>query len=58
MNKLSADQLELTEVIHFWVKAALASIIAFDRVGAVADSTYEAYQRPSNSPVLLSKLTL
>lgn len=54
MDKLSADQQELTEAVYLWVKAALASITAFDRVGAVADSTYEAYQRPSNSPVLLS----
>ncbi|CAN9241053.1 unnamed protein product [Alternaria alternata] len=54
MDKLSADQQELTEAVYLWVKAALASITAFDRVGAVADSTYEAYQRPSISPVLLS----
>jgi hypothetical protein len=53
-DELSAGQRGLIEVVHLWVQSALASVIAFDRIGAVADSAYETYQSTSISPVLLS----
>ena len=53
-DKMSAGQQGLTDVVHLWVKATLASIISLDRIGAVIDSAYEAYQGSSNIPVLLS----
>lgn len=53
-DELSACQQGLIKVVHLWVQGALASIIAFDRIGAVADSAYETYQITSNSPVMLS----
>jgi hypothetical protein len=54
MDKPSAGQGGLIGVIHSWVQAAVASIIAFDRIGAGTDSVYEIFQSTNNSPVMLS----
>jgi hypothetical protein len=54
IEKPSAGQQGLIEVVRSWVQAALSSIIAFDRIGAVSNSAYEIYESTSNSPVMLS----
>lgn len=54
MDKPSAGQQGLIGVIHSWVQAAVASTIAFDRIGAGTESAYETFQSTNNSPVMLS----
>jgi hypothetical protein len=54
MDKPSAGQRGLIGVIQSWVQAAVASTIAFDRIGAGTDSAYETFQSTNNSPVMLS----
>ncbi|KAF1354408.1 hypothetical protein EJ07DRAFT_168352 [Lizonia empirigonia] len=54
VDKQSAGQRGFIEVILSWINGTLSSIIACDRIGAVPDSAYEAYQRASRSSVMLS----
>jgi hypothetical protein len=50
----SSAQQGFIGVVNRWVQAALSNIVAFDRIGEVANSPYEAYRITSKSLVMLS----
>lgn len=52
--QLSKGQQWILKVVATWVMFTHSSIVCFDRVGAATNSTYEMYQDPSCSTVMLS----
>lgn len=54
VEKLTAGQRGLIGVVYSWVQGALSSIVALDRIGAVANSVYEPYRSTSSSQIMLS----